>query len=40
MDPAQTFLLILAINYIEEVERFFRNITGGDANSLTKGEKR
>ena len=36
LDPAQTTLLVLAINYVEEVEKTFRDIQDGNANALEK----
>ena len=36
LDPAQTTLLVLAINYVEEVEKTFRDIQDGDVKALEK----
>ena len=34
LDPAQTTLLVLAINYVEEVERIFDDIANGNRNAM------
>ena len=40
MDPAQTTLLVLAVNYVQEVENSFRGITTGNREALIDYSKK
>ncbi|GMH84222.1 hypothetical protein TrST_g13493, partial [Triparma strigata] len=35
LDPAQTTLLVLAVNYVREVEKVFEDIEAGDVNAMS-----